>query len=331
MLVALTLQASGLVKAMGAQDDAEFIRAIELSNQVARDEEALREDLAKAYALSSQTAKEEEKKRQEEKEKSEQIALDLTIARILNGDEPIAAQPAPVQLPTPKPAQKPVVPAKPQVPTNAKKQKTCNICLDDKNEQDVVNLACKHFFCKICLEGLVDTAIKDKNTKGLRCSEPACKIIISQADMAKITRDEDKLKMLGEIQFNEWANVNAKNCPTPGCTYIFVNDDDNANNVQCPKCTKHFCTGCFFQHATDISCADARLANDKDRSKKANDDWIKKNTKACPYCEAAVEKNGGCKYITCVKCHNEFCWACLAKTVGHGAHAGCSVAGMYID
>ena len=135
--------------------------------------------------------------------------------------------------------------------------------------------------------------------------------------------------MIGEIQFNEWATLNAKNCPTPGCTYVFANDNNAAHNVNCPKCKKQFCTGCLLQHKRTVSCADAKLAIDKNKSNKANDDWIKKNTKACPHCGAAVQKNGGCRFIDCASCKHEFCWICLAKTPYKHAPHGCPAGNGY--
>jgi hypothetical protein len=30
-----------------------------------------------------------------------------------------------------------------------------------------------------------------------------------------------------------------------------------------------------------------------------------------------IQKNGGCKYINCAKCHYEFCWYCLGRMTGY--------------
>ena len=35
-------------------------------------------------------------------------------------------------------------------------------------------------------------------------------------------------------------------------------------------------------------------------------------TKKCPKCKVDIEKEGGCQYMRCSKCHTEFCWHCLA-------------------
>src|SRR5690606_32376419 len=49
--------------------------------------------------------------------------------------------------------------------------------------------------------------------------------------------------------------------------------------------------------------------------KKCEDDsetfnWISSNTKDCPKCGKATEKNGGCNHITC-PCGAHWCWNCI--------------------
>lgn len=48
--------------------------------------------------------------------------------------------------------------------------------------------------------------------------------------------------------------------------------------------------------------------------KKMQDDsetynWLKSNTKDCPQCGKATEKNGGCNHISCT-CGAHWCWMC---------------------
>jgi IBR (half RING finger) domain-containing protein len=47
--------------------------------------------------------------------------------------------------------------------------------------------------------------------------------------------------------------------------------------------------------------------------------WILANTKPCPRCKVRIEKNGGCDYIKCYICGNEFCWKC-SHYHNHGNH-----------
>lgn len=48
------------------------------------------------------------------------------------------------------------------------------------------------------------------------------------------------------------------------------------------------------------------------KNEKENLKWIIDNTKKCPNCGNAIEKNKGCNHMTC-KCKYEFCWYCLEE------------------
>ncbi|XP_034003178.1 E3 ubiquitin-protein ligase RNF14-like isoform X2 [Trematomus bernacchii] len=44
-----------------------------------------------------------------------------------------------------------------------------------------------------------------------------------------------------------------------------------------------------------------------------SEDWIVFNSKNCPHCFCSIQKNRGCNMMTCSKCLNRFCWACLDR------------------
>ncbi|KAL3433680.1 hypothetical protein BDV09DRAFT_196483 [Aspergillus tetrazonus] len=52
---------------------------------------------------------------------------------------------------------------------------------------------------------------------------------------------------------------------------------------------------------------------------------VEETTKRCPGCQWPIEKNDGCDHMTCIKCHAEFCWACLSdyneiRRLGNSMH-----------
>jgi len=59
----------------------------------------------------------------------------------------------------------------------------------------------------------------------------------------------------------------------------------------------------------------------KDDSETSN--WICANTKDCPKCKSAIEKNGGCNHMTCRQCAHEWCWLCHRPWKGHSDFYAC--------
>lgn len=43
----------------------------------------------------------------------------------------------------------------------------------------------------------------------------------------------------------------------------------------------------------------------------------RKNTRACPHCMVVIEKNGGCRHMTCTHCRHQFCWICMRPWETH--------------
>uniref|UniRef100_UPI003AABE01E E3 ubiquitin-protein ligase RNF14-like n=1 Tax=Centroberyx gerrardi TaxID=166262 RepID=UPI003AABE01E len=41
--------------------------------------------------------------------------------------------------------------------------------------------------------------------------------------------------------------------------------------------------------------------------------WVASNSKYCPHCSSSIQKNGGCNMMTCTRCGQRFCWACLTR------------------
>jgi hypothetical protein len=46
------------------------------------------------------------------------------------------------------------------------------------------------------------------------------------------------------------------------------------------------------------------------------------NTKRCPRCSTAIEKDEGCNHMTCRKCRHDFCWICMQDWSLHSNNTG---------
>jgi hypothetical protein len=54
----------------------------------------------------------------------------------------------------------------------------------------------------------------------------------------------------------------------------------------------------------------------------ANALWVAANTKKCPRCQTAIEKDEGCNHMNCRKCRKEFCWICMQDWTLHSDNTG---------
>lgn len=189
--------------------------------------------------------------------------------------------------------------------------KECNICLEDKISNKFIKLLCDHSYCIECLQHIFELLLQEKNAVQFKC--PQCAKKIEELDVRKIVNnDYKKLESYYDVLVQEWLNVQSsvKHCPTPDCSYRFINASQCPQNTKCPSCKHEYCSSCLLKHPSNITCETA-TTNDK-----ANDEWKQKNSKPCPRCKTSIEKNGGCNYVTCTNCGLGFCYYCF------GTHHG---------
>lgn len=96
-----------------------------------------------------------------------------------------------------------------------------------------------------------------------------------------------------------------------GCGYYFFFAKDDSPDFQCPKCNKRWCLHCRVDYHVSTTCTEYQkwsiangMADDKFEAFVTG-----RNFKACPRCQAWVEKTMGCDHITC-RCGYEFCYRC---------------------
>ena len=128
-----------------------------------------------------------------------------------------------------------------------------------------------------------------------------------------------------------------------------VAEEDKAitfNQVNCVTGPHFWCFECGEQPHDPLSCGLWHAFLDNAKSKmgvdlitgaqdggvlnKLNEQWLKRNTKACPKCKTDILKADGCNHMTCgVKsCKHQWCWICLADWNGHGGSVyDCAKAG----
>ncbi|CAN1252556.1 Disease resistance protein L6 [Linum perenne] len=116
-------------------------------------------------------------------------------------------------------------------------------------------------------------------------------------------------------------NRGRKWCPAPNCEcaveFCMSARDDANYNVSC-LCSHSFCWNCCEDRHRPVDCETVKNWAVKNDSESENENWKKVNTKPCPKCGRAIEKNEGCMHMTCASpCHHHFCWVCLGPWQNH--------------
>jgi len=204
----------------------------------------------------------------------------------------------------------------------------CPICMDDIEPQDQKKLSCGHTYCADCLMGAINTGIKDQNTASMKCPDPNCNHQFDEQEIRNITNNNKTiLGQYSTITLTEFFKKQAgdkiiRQCPTPDCSYAFINDRNDTQSYTCPTCKHTYCANCLVSHSRSVSCKEAQETQDPSKNEAAFEKWVKENTKPCPHCKKPIQKNDGCKHMTC-NCGYEFCWVCLAKwAYSHGCPGG---------
>ncbi len=193
------------------------------------------------------------------------------------------------------------------VPQNQK----CQICLDDKTIQDFSILSCGHTYCTDCLVHVIDLAIHEHNPGWLICPNQQCRQPFNEYDIKRITNnDREKIDLIAAIKLQKWVAMqpNAKHCPTPDCSYLFIDEEQYPQSIKCPQCAHEYCSNCLLPHPMQISCKDAKEQRVSD---KKSEEWKQEYTKPCPRCGTNIEKGEGCLYVTCTRCGLGFCYNCF--------------------
>ena len=105
-------------------------------------------------------------------------------------------------------------------------------------------------------------------------------------------RQNHEIAMSGEKKF----------CPRPQCQAV-VQAQKEVKKVKCPTCSHDMCFQCVNPWHSGQTCEEAE--------RKMYKGWaMMKGASRCPNCRVLIEKNLGCKHMTCTQCKHEWCWIC---------------------
>ncbi len=202
----------------------------------------------------------------------------------------------------------------------AQVSEACNTCFANP---DKFHLPCGHAStCVDCLRAQLDNIHHDNDLNQLVCSQvlqdgTICRhpIDLTRFDYAPIAPANSELFKRIERLLSQRAKLllGVRNCHTPDCKGEY---EIGNRMVNCKGCNTSYCGLCTKNHPL-MTCKDAKIAElrTKAEDQKAavqNAKWIQENTRPCPRCLVNIEKNAGCKHMTCKQagCGYEFCWLC---------------------
>ena len=212
----------------------------------------------------------------------------------------------------------------------------CPIC--GESDMPLLRLnACTHAFCKTCWSEYANFTMKEVGSEAVVCPHHSCGMIVDTGALVmllptpsdhveppELTESRAAMPLPPHLllykirRFVQVRRDLACFCPSPGCEDIIVWPSVLAVTaprgqgcaVQCARKHAMFCFHCGQESHTPASCdawSEFRTHRDKDEALLSK--WLYNNTKVCSSCGTRVEKNKGCKHITC-KCGHEFCWDC---------------------
>lgn len=201
-------------------------------------------------------------------------------------------------------------------PSGSSLSNFCPSCYSSIQGEDMIGMDCGHYLCKVCYKNYLTESVNE----GLvsiytKCPIPECSIIVSN-NLFKNLLDSDLYKKYQKfILFSFVDNQNdVKWCPASGCTNVAIYPKIQPRKILC-SCGYSWCFSCGNESHRPLSCElykewNIRINKDDTRL------WILANTKECPKCKNAIQKNEGCMHMTC-KCGYEFCWICSADWHKH--------------
>lgn len=192
-------------------------------------------------------------------------------------------------------------------------QRNCSICLCEVEDEYRLE-GCGHLFCRSCLVGQLESAIRNQGTFPVCCTHKDCGDPILLTDLRSLLLG-DKLDDLFRASLGDFVVKSGgtyKFCPSPDCPSIYrVADPGTAGEpFVCGACYSETCTRCHLEYHPYLSCERYKeFKEDPDSSLK---EWLrgKDQVKSCPGCGYVIEKVDGCNHIEC-KCGKHVCWVCL--------------------
>jgi len=151
----------------------------------------------------------------------------------------------------------------------------------------------------------------------LRCPGMNCRCFLDRKKIKAAMPNAFAEYKTAMMRFSLKRVENYRTCPNADCAHGIVLDACcNVDQVTCTACDTSFCPNCNDEPHEGMTCEEFQRKRHAERWGEAKD-YMKNETKQCPYCLVWIEKNGGCNHMTCHHCRGEFCWLCFGEWSSH--------------
>ncbi|KAL6766767.1 hypothetical protein ACKKBG_A37275 [Auxenochlorella protothecoides x Auxenochlorella symbiontica] len=208
----------------------------------------------------------------------------------------------------------------------------CGICLEDLPGPAFSRLACGHAFCSPCLGAAAELAVREGALGALRCPQPGCGAALDPGALrALLPADLHARWEALTLDRALAAMPDAARCPR--CTGVCLEDEDAC--ARCARCLFVFCALCGEGWHPGSACvsaqtrlamlrakaegggAAAREALRRAEQEAATAALLARDTKPCPRCGVACQRDEGCNKMTCGACGAFFCYRCGRAISGY--------------
>ena len=198
----------------------------------------------------------------------------------------------------------------------------CVVCY--LSHETLIGLPCGCSFCSECIIIWIQsqtTAIQfAKNIRlgGVPCLSEQCKKRFEPHSLLSQFNDLQKV-IVEDALIKEYLENTSdiRMCPSPNCHYAGVFD----SRIKCSVSLE--CALCLHQwkDASQLNAFNKLVSSSRNEIPSLGDVlcniWKQIFTKHCPQCNARISKDGGCSWVTCTICLNEFCWRCRHPNFEH--------------